>query len=272
MRNRHSKPISKAKQVGIRASNLRKQNEETDKIKRNIRRLRDHMNTIAYSYPDFKGAYDYVDNLFPESNVKDVVVYKAPSTLMYKYGFGHAGGFYNKTYKVIIFSGKRKQQKKTFADRYSVSAKLEPDEVIAHELLHYCYFEEGKNSNSVGLNEEFAYGWSSGYLRKKGYTDDQIIRDNFMPFLYGNVQNGVMITVLGNNGISPQEYNDFHENKKMRIMKKLRKEIYERCIKEATEIGHALIDMYSKKIEEGAISNSVKNQVSKGFTFLDLDD
>ena len=246
MRSRYSKPISKAKQVGIRASRMKKQSDEIDKIKKNILKLRDHMNTVAYSYVDFKEAYDYVDNLFPESNVKDVVVYKAPSTLMYKYGFGGAGGFYNRTYKVVVFSGRKKKQKKTYADRYSVSAKLEPDEVIAHELLHYCYFEEGKNSNSVGLNEEFAYGWSIGYLRKKGYTDDEIIRDNFMPFLYGNVQNGVMITVLRNNGISSQEYNNFHNNKKMRTMKKFKKEIYKRCIQEATEIGHGLIDLYSR--------------------------
>ena len=89
-------------------------------------------------------------------------------------GFGGAGGFYSKTYKVIIISGKQKQRKKTYADRYSVSAKLEIDEVIVHELLHYCYFEEGKSNKSVGLNEEFAYGWSIGYLRKKGYTDDEL--------------------------------------------------------------------------------------------------
>ena len=272
MQNRYKKKFTTADAVRQRAVKGTKQAKEIDKILKNILRLRDHLNTKSFTYNDYKEAYDYVDNLFPESNVKEITVYKAPSTLMYKYGFGGAGGFYNKTYKVIIFSGKKKTPKKSYSDRFSVSAKLNPDEVIVHELLHYCYFEEGKSSGSTALQEEFAYGWSIGYLRDKGYTDEEIIRDNFMPFLYGNVQNDAVINIFRNNGIDPNEYNDFHANKQQRIMKKYRKEIYNRCIKEATEIGQQLINLYSKKLETGPISNSTKNHVSPGFTFLDLDD
>ena len=56
---------------------------------------------------------------------------------------------------------------------------MSKDEVIVHELLHYCHASIGSDTD-INLSEEFAYGWSLGYLRAKGYSDEEIIENNLL--------------------------------------------------------------------------------------------
>ncbi|KKL46025.1 hypothetical protein LCGC14_2349720, partial [marine sediment metagenome] len=147
-------------------------------LRKNIDKIRNNINTKKINYPEFKECFDYVDNLFPRVNVKSVTLYKPSPKLMQKLGFGHAGGFYDRVSKIVVFT--RFMSSIGTRDRYSIKAKLTQDEVIVHELCHYSYFEEGKSSVSQELNEEFAYGWSIGYLRQKGYSDEDIVDKNFL--------------------------------------------------------------------------------------------
>jgi hypothetical protein len=237
--------------------------KEFEKIKKNIERVRNSPSSIKILYPKYKEAFEYVDNLFPYCNVKDVTVYKVRASLLEKLGFGGAGGFYDRLYKTVVFaSGKSSKSTK-----YSTCAKIDNDDVIVHELLHYCYFDEGKSCSSVALQEEFAYGNSIGYLRKKGYSDEEIVENNFLPFLVGNVRNKVAKSVLSENGVNVSEYNSYSISKKQKIMKRLGKKIHERSVEIAKENGLALIAIYSKDKKK---DKKIRGEDSR-FTFIDLD-
>ena len=132
-------------------------------------------------YPMLSEAYDYVHSLFPGANVKSVTIFKCPVPLMEKYGFEGVEGFYSILLKTIIIAGKRKKEGRP--GPFCVRAKIQQDEAIVHELLHYAYAAEGRTSVSSEMREEFAYGYSVGYLRGR-YTDEEIIEFNFLPYLF----------------------------------------------------------------------------------------
>ena len=72
----------------------------------------------------------------------------------------------------------------TTSKKNEIKAKITIDEVLVHELLHYVSDSQKKHVVSMELEEEFAYGNSIRYLKSKGYSDEDIVNNNFMPFLY----------------------------------------------------------------------------------------
>ena len=265
---RKHKKISKA--VITKHRNIRRDKQEKDinSHKKKIEKIKKSSGVLRIGYPEYKESFDYVDNLFSTSKVKEVVLYKASARLLEKLGFGEAGGFYDKSSKIIVFSGRKRREKQS---KYAVCGKLEADEVIAHELLHYCYFKEGKSCISIPLQEEFAYGWSLGYLRGKGYSDEEIIKYNYLPFLYSTVRDDIIRRVFLRNNITIEEYNCVSPKKKRWIFKKHMKEIHEESLKLANEKGRKLIFIYSKKLQSERIAANVDDRKPKGFSFLDLD-
>jgi len=250
-----------------RSKRIKQTNESLKEIIKSIEKIRQSAGTKQVRYPEYAESFDYVDKLFPHSCVKDVVLYKATAKTMERCGFGFAGGFYDKFYKTVVFTTKKCEKIPG-----KVSAKLYADEIIVHELLHYCYFDQMKSSVSKSLNESFAYGWSLGYLREKGYTDEEIIENNYLPFYFGEVKNDAIKAVLINDGITISKYNNFSNYKKQKTMQRLEKKMFKKAKEMATERAKKIINIYSKKIEQGSISNSREN-LSKGrdFSILDLD-
>ena len=236
--------------------------KEFDKVKKNIQKVRSSPSTIEVHYPQYKEAFEYVDNLFPHCNVKDVTVYKVKTSIMEKLGFGGAGGFYDRLYKSVVFSS----GKSSMDSKYSIHSKIDNDDVIVHELLHYCYFADGKSCVSVALQEEFAYGNSVGYLRGKGHSDEEIVENNFLPFLVSNVRNDVAKSILLKEGISIKEYNSYTDAKKQRIMKRLHKQIQKKSVELAKEKGLALIAIYSDTKKEKKSGGDESR-----FSFMDFD-
>jgi len=250
-----------------RSKRIKQKNESLSKTIKSVKKLRESHGTQQIQYPEYEESFDYVDKLFPHSNVKDVILYKVTATSMDRCGFGHAGGFYDRFYKTVVFTSKKPKKIKG-----TVCAKLYADEVIVHELLHYCYFDQKKSSVSTEINEAFAYGWSLGYLRKKGYTDEQIIEDNYLPFYFGQVKDEAVKIILIGEGITVSQYNSFSTYKKQKTMQRLDKKIFKKSKEMAVERARDIISIYSKKIEQGSISNSKEN-ISRGrdFSILDLD-
>ncbi len=233
---------------------LRKKHAEQYQLtQKNIEKIK----RIAFKkilYPEYKEAYDYIDDLFPAVNIKNIAIHKVAARDLAKMGYSGAEGFYDPVSKVVVLSGAHRSPACVDRD-YRVEAKVSNDEVIVHELCHYCYVSEGHRSISSEMREEFAYGWSIGYLRQKDYSDEYIIKYNFLPYLVGVCQNKAMKKVLGQNGISPAQYDSFSRFKKKEFNRTYGKKIFLLSKEMAMEKGQQLIDLYSKKLEEGGYTD-----------------
>ena len=219
-------------------------------------------------YPEYKEAYDYVDKLFPRVKVKDVTIYKVAATALAKMGYGGAEGFYDPVTHSVIVCGARKQNPPA-NKRFYIKAKIERDEVIVHELCHYCYVFEGQRSISSEMREEFAYGWSVGYLRQKGFSDEQIVKYNFLPYLTGISYNEATKNIMARNDVSMYKYNNHTKYQRQQFNRRYSGKIFDRAKEIAMERGLKIIELYSDKIEEGSIFIDEEEDVDR-FDFLDL--
>ena len=268
MRRRNLSRIKVSEQIRKKREERKKQLEKHHK---NMKIIENSLNTEVVKYIDYKEAFNYVDKLFPGSNVKNVSLYKVSPRLLEKLGYGGAGGFYDKESKVIIISSYQIVNKKKYYFKYdfSVKAKITKDEVIAHELCHYCFVEEGGNSPSREIWEEFAYGWTLGYLRGKNYTDEEIIKNNYFPFLVDIMSNKALKQILSINNISKEEYKSYSKYKKNIFFKKYGKKWHEKRKELAMQRGKELIELYSAKMAEG--TNCTKEVVEYNrFDIMDI--
>ena len=234
---------------------------------KNVAKIKDiYLSKIEF--PKYQEAFDYVDNLFPRVKVKNITIYKVMYRDLAKMGDGGAEGFYDTISKIIVVCGARPKAQ-NIDKRYHVQAKIERDEVIVHELCHYCYYAEGKRSVSSELREEFAYGWSVGYLRQKGYTDDQIVKYNFLPYLIGLSFEEATKNVMVQNGVSTYDYNKHSKYQRKEFNRTYFGKIFRRAKEIANERGHRLIELYSMKLKEGTGLPDEEVDVDR-FDILDL--
>jgi len=210
-------------------------------------------------YPEHQEAYDYVDNLFPSVKIKEVAVHKVLSKDLIKMGLDGVEGFYEPVTKIVVLSGSHRSSRHGNT-HYKVDFKIEPDEVIVHELLHYCYHVSGHRSISSEMREEFAYGWSIGYLRQNGHSDDFIIRYNFLPYLIGLFNDKSTTKILAQNGITTAQYNTFSKYRKKECEKTYGRKAFELAKKMAMERGQKIVDIYSDKLKEGGYSEVKVNK------------
>ncbi len=259
----------------ISIDDMRKRNkirEETNKyneeITKNINKVKNSSSTFQIAYPEYKESFDYVDKIFPDREVKKVTIFKTSYKTMEKYGFGNAGGFYSKVHKIIVVSSSKRNNR--IGRKYSFSAKLERDEVIVHELIHYCFYKKGCTINSRELSEEFAYGWSIGYLRGKGYSDEKIIKNNFMPFLVSCVKEKAIRKVFDINNISIRDYNKKTNRGKGSILRRNGLHINQEIEKMSNELGGKIIKLYNSKMNDKSGINNIKIQKNNRVNILDI--
>lgn len=246
--------------------NAKEQYQLTQKNIEKIRRIA--LKKIIY--PEFKEAYEYVDELFPSVDVKKVMIYKVSAKDLVRMGYSGVEGFYDCISKTVVLSGAHSSTS-NINRKYRIEAKVSRDEVIVHELCHYCYVAEGNRSVSSEMREEFAYGWSIGYLRRNGHTDDYIINYNFLPYLMNISYEEATKNILARNRITNREYSSYSRFKKKEFNKRYGKKVFLRSKEIAIERGQKLINLYSKKLEKGTgyTKEKADEEVSR-FDFLDL--
>jgi hypothetical protein len=248
---------------------MRKQHAEAYALtQKNIEKIK-KIAIKKIAYPELKEAYEYVDDLFPDAHVKDVIIHKVAAKDLAKMGFRGVEGFYDPVTKIVVISGAHKSS--YYGDPfYKVEAKVEKDEVIVHELCHYCYVFMGHRSVSSEMREEFAYGYSVGYLRKKGYSDEYIIKYNFLPYLMGIFNEQATTKIFARNGITIAQYNSFSNYKRKECNRMYRKKIFLLSKEMAMKRGQDLIDMYTIKLEEGGYTESKGDNEYGRYGMLDL--
>lgn len=239
-----------------------------------IERIKKSPNTKVIKYEDYKKAFDYVDSLFPSSRVKEAVLYSVDFKLLEFLGYGGAGGFYDRLFKIIVISSyiPRNPYKSYYTYEYDPKAEASRDEVIVHELCHYCYVEEGGIADSRMINEEFAYGWSTGYLKSKGYTDDFIIKKNFFPYLVDEKSQEALKWVISQAGVTESQYNHYSDYRKKEFFMKYGKKWDQKRKEMAYKWGKEIIEVYEKRRNGEPLSNS-NNLISypeNRFDLLDI--
>jgi len=238
--------------------------------KEHITKIKAHDKTKEIHYADSKAAYDYVDSLFPQANVKDVIVYRASRKFLDRLGYKGIGGFFNILEKVVVIPDEmdfKTSWKETIWS--SIKAKLTQDEVIAHELLHYVSDAMEKRTNSTYVEEEFAYGNSYGYLKSKGYTDEYIIEFNFLPYLIRAIDSHeIRDKVLSENGYDVEDFKSSSQETQKKIMKKVEKDLFKMAKEKAMEMGREIISIYSDV--KPAQTQVVEKKEGKRIGMMDL--
>jgi hypothetical protein len=211
-------------------------------------RIRESSRTKRIVYPEMKEAYDYVNDLYPDAGIKNVVALHASSATLNEVGYRGVGGFYDHRTRVIVISN---SVAPTETDDFESSAEYTLDEVLCHELIHYGANYDKPLSNR-NLEEEIAYGKSVGYLRSKGRTDDFIIHKNMMPYLLSVVDRWeVLHRVLLKEGVAADAFAAMDSERQEALVDKYRVKLRREMLAEAREIGMRMVSLYSPvKVEE----------------------
>lgn len=246
------------------ADNTKKQIELTTE---KSAKIKNNLSTKKILYEDYPESFDYVGRIFPDIDVRSIDVRQATPLLLKKLGYDGIGGFFERVSKTVVVAAHQLVSVDT--KRFSVKARLNRDEVIVHELLHYCHNTLGFNS-SVNLKEEFAYGWSYGYLRGKGYTDEEVIRDNYLPYLYQVCYKDGFFNIIKNSNLTLEKLRNVSRTVRERLLAPWQSSIHKEVIRLATKKGEEIIRIYAEKIDEGQTyrGNNIKTTV---FDSLDLD-
>jgi hypothetical protein len=260
---------SLAKQV-INNQNVRKKTQEYIELSiNNLQKIKKDSRTKVIKFPEYSEAFNYIEKLFPSSNIKEISIYKTSPILLEKIGYKGVGGFFNTLSKDVVISSYLTSGKKFLGIKF----KAETDEIMVHELLHYCFDISGMVAISKYAQEEFAYGWSWGYMKNKGLSEDYVIKHNFIPFLVSLFYEKATAWVLGNNNLSLKDYNSFTGKKKIQFMSKYKKNIEGKSFEYAYELGKNIISMYEEKMKNGIIyGNNFKSNEKNSGLLLDLDD
>jgi hypothetical protein len=200
---------------------------------------------------EFKDAFNYVDELFPNSGVFSAIVYVSPRDTLERNGYKGIGGFYSRGERIIVVSDDFNFKPKNNIWS-SIVAKITLDEVIVHELLHYISHKYKDSILSVEAEEEFAYGNSVGYLTSKGYDSDHIVKNIFMPFLISTVNiNKLFYDKAIAKGFSKVSIKkDFNK-----IFKIFEKDIFDESYSISYSKGIDIYNIYSNKNKKIKIKN-----------------
>jgi len=217
-----------------------------------IKKIKNHYSTKEIFYPEYKEAYDYIDELFPDANIKSVSVFVTNRKYLDELGYSAVRGFFNRIEKVVVLPNTEDiESPKSEGVWSNIVAKTTQDETIVHEFLHYVSSMLPRPPTSTDLEEEFAYGYSVGYLKKKGYTDREIIKNTFMPYIISNVidRRKIMKEFLVKEGIDLEEFKMLSDKRRNEITSKIsqKKEVYDAMVEAAYEKGQQIIDVYSRK-------------------------
>lgn len=242
---------------------LKNNHQKRDEIKKSFDDYNKRVDKIIkyakiIKYPEYKEAYDYVDSLFKTSNVKEMDIYIVPQKEMIKNGFDGQYGFFFIPRKMIFIRSSMKQHK--------------IDEVIVHELIHYVYNKEELFFRSLEINEEVAYGWSIGYFRQKGYSEDYIINKVLMEFYMNFMIDKSIMKFLSMDIDIKNRYEKSNSNTKRKIIKNNYKKIESINKELAFEKSVNLFKRYEENLKNGTkFSNSENKETVSRFESIDFD-
>jgi len=221
-------------------ANQRLINNSIDQITKAIK----HKSSIKLVYSQYPAAFEYVSKKFPDVPIKSVEIYRCDASYLNEIGLGGIGGCYSCFMQVIVISHEYEHQSVSDDIWGSVRATATIDEIIVHELLHYVSLHTGARASSMEVEEEFAYSNSIEYLRQKGYSDDDIVEKNFLPYFMTIVDTKqIVLDVFGEHGYFMDDLLKLSKDKLLKLTKKYDEEVFHLVKKAAIEKAKELIEL-----------------------------
>jgi hypothetical protein len=253
-----------------RARSLAQQGQSELSAER-MKKIQNHAKTERITYSErsrYKASYDYVDELFPNVDIKNVTVYRVEKSCLDRLGLKKIGGCYDKISRIVVISKELEFSSDGKDETWStITAKITADEVIVHELLHYVSMHDNMGGG-VQMEEEFAYGNSLEYLRSKGHSDDRIIVYNYLPyFMTVSYSKEIVRKVLVDNNYNVDDVTIMTDQARKKIFKKLDKELFKATKKVAIASARQLIRIYSKDENEKV---DIKDNSGSKFGMMDF--
>ena len=218
-------------------STIRKQHKLSHERLEKIRRS---SFTRRINYPEHKEAFDYVHDLYPFVNIKQANVYHTSKAVLFDVGYVGMGGFYDISHRVVVITD---QYPSAHIGENEIVAEFSTDEVLCHELIHYCAnFKNAASSREV--EEEIAYGKSVNYLRMKGRSDDFIIRKNMMPYLISVIDKKAVVHRVLTKRYNPQTLHTMSKEGISALLEQERSFFEREMIADAYKLGEKMIALY----------------------------
>ena len=204
-------------------------------------KIRNYDRTRRIVYPECKEAFDYVHALYPSVGVKSAIVYKTSKALLDEIGYVGVGGFYDTQARVICVTSWMGEGE---YDELGINAEYTIDEVLCHELIHYCAnFRLPCATRAV--EEEIAYGKTIGYLRLKGRSEDFIIDKNMLPYLMSVVDRGEVIKKVLLKHYKEADLASVKMATIQELLKPLGKQIHKETVEAARVLGLKMFGVYA---------------------------
>jgi len=219
--------------------------------------------TEMVQYPQYRNAFDYVDSFFPQAEIKNVIVYFCPKKTLADVGYKNSGGVYCTYSRVIVVANDLIE--KCDGIWNSVRARTTPDETLVHELLHYASDSriKGRKVSSI-YEEEFSYGYSIPYFIQKGWTEETIIDNYFLPHLINLLdKNDIKKKVLSDNDHDWIEFLTMSDDEQKKVLKSVEQDLYDETIHRARKEGKKIFVAYKDKRPE-------KEPIDDDFGFIVL--
>lgn len=237
--------------------------EALKKLEEKYKKIKNDNRTDIITYKNNKKVYEYIDELFPKCNIKNVIIYMVSPKVLEKIDIP-AYGFYDiKNKYIVVAKYVGKNYNKIFIDNnWDVSITM------VHEMLHYCYYDIGLRADSLHTREEFAYGYSVGYIKELGYSEDKIINLSYFMgyYLHRNISAAIkeICPSLQNNqsSINTKKAYQIYIKKEKRILHKA-KELARIEIKK-------MIKKYNNKLQSGDIPCKIIDD-NKNYNKISLD-
>lgn len=230
-----------------------------------IKKITSHAKSRTILYPEYGSAFDYVHCLYPFAHVRSATVYQVPRAVCEAIGYTGAGGFFDTQSKIVVITDCVETD---YPSPMKIMAKMTPDEVLCHELIHYAANYKNPVS-SRGVEEEIAYGKSIGYLREKGRSDDDIIDNVMLPYLIGCVNPwNCLYRIAQSRSITMSEIGKMDENE---INKRFGTQLNALCRDEARKMGKIMIAHNTMHYDSSQAPTNIKKAESRPKNFV-LDD
>lgn len=229
-----------------------------------LSRIRLSSGTRIVRYPEFKGAFDYVNNLYPYAHVKGALIYYATPNSLKDCGYNGAGGFYDTRQRIVVITDCIEVDDPA---PFSVHAEYTLDEVLCHELIHYSANCKNPPSNRH-VEEELAYGKSIDYLLSKGRTVDFVIEKNMMPYLTTCVDKVALMRQFLHKYYTWNTFAEMCPDEQEEFFTKHNEELATLWLSAAKEIGQKMVQAYSKLVKPVEV---VPKKHTQNFLVIDDD-
>lgn len=246
-----------------------------------VSRIINHAQTEQKQLSNYPKVQKYLNERFPEVNLTDVKLYLVAREAL-DYQSANIGGCYIKNMRIIFIknnmrSSPQKRDKFEKIMRQHSRAKLLREDVLVHEYIHAVSDKIGRACNKhQHMEEEFVYTNCIDFYRERGMSDDDIVKNNFLPFCVNDVlsSRNNMIQIFSELDISMADLVDLTEQEYKQLFNDHAEELVSKIVKKATGKATKMIELYNKfgrDMYKVSANKPVGNASALRFSSLELE-